>query len=87
MLQVVSLVGASQQTKVLVLGLLTKLVEGKYHLEDDTGNVEVDLTNVQFKNGLFTLNSIVLVEGWYDNNVLHAETIGMPPPEPPSLSR
>ena len=51
-LQVVSLVGTNQQTKVLVLGLLTKLVEGKFHLEDDTGNVEVDLTNAQFKNGV-----------------------------------
>ncbi|KAK8383576.1 hypothetical protein O3P69_015801 [Scylla paramamosain] len=85
--KVVSLVGTSQQIKVLVLGLLTKLVEGKYHLEDDTGNVEVDLTNAHFKDGLFTVNSILLVEGWFDNNVLHAEAIGMPPPEPAKVSR
>ncbi|XP_050694811.1 DNA polymerase epsilon subunit 2-like isoform X3 [Eriocheir sinensis] len=46
------LLGAScRQKKVLVLGLLTSLKEGKYHLEDDTGHIELDLSNASFHSG------------------------------------
>lgn len=82
------LLGAScRQKKVLVLGLLTSLKEGKYHLEDDTGHIELDLSNASFHSGLFTVNCFVLVEGCYEDNVLHAEAVGLPPPELPAVTR
>ena len=51
-LQVVTLLGSNRHLKVLVLGLLTKLVEGQYHLEDDTGNIQMDISSAAFHAGL-----------------------------------
>lgn len=47
----------------MVLGALIQLEQGKYHLEDPTGKVELDLTNAKFHTGLYTEGVIVLVEG------------------------
>lgn len=78
---------SSRQDDVVVLGLLTQLVEGQHHLEDDTGAVTLNLTNSKFHTGLFTQNCFVLVEGWYEDGVLHANAVGLPPPETPNSTR
>ena len=73
--------------KVLVLGMLVQIKEGKYHLEDPTGVVEVSLANSQFQIGLFVENSLVLAEGVFDENIFHATAVGFPPSEPSARSR
>jgi DNA polymerase epsilon subunit 2 len=40
-----------------------KLFQGKYHLEDPSGTVELDLSAATFHTGLFTENCVVLIEG------------------------
>ncbi|KAG0725487.1 DNA polymerase epsilon subunit 2 [Chionoecetes opilio] len=85
--KVVSLLGSNQQMKVLVLGLLTRMVEGKYHIEDDTGHIEVDISKADFHAGMIAMNTFVLVEGWFENNMLQAKAVGMPPPEPATTTR
>ncbi|KAK8728709.1 hypothetical protein OTU49_009106 [Cherax quadricarinatus] len=37
--------------------------------------------------GLFTHNCFILVEGWYEDGMLHASAIGLPPPEASSSTR
>ncbi|XP_005094411.1 DNA polymerase epsilon subunit 2 [Aplysia californica] len=76
------LVGSTAKLKnVLVLGMLAQLKEGKWFLEDPTGNVRLDFTSASFQPGLFTENSFVLAEGWYEDSVFHIEAFGLPPPE------
>lgn len=73
---------------VCVLGMISSLQEGKFHLEDPSGSVELDvLATTEFHTGLFTHNVFVIVEGWYDDHVFHATGIGMPPPEERKQSR
>ena len=67
--------------KTIVLGMLTQLKEGKFHLEDPTGTVELDLSQCVFHTGLFVENSLVLAEGMYDDKVFHVNAVGFPPPE------
>ncbi|KAK3859123.1 hypothetical protein Pcinc_034724 [Petrolisthes cinctipes] len=82
------LLGSSSRVEgVVVLGLLIQLVEGRHHLEDDTGAVPLSLTTTKFHTGLFTHNCFVLVEGWYEDETLHAAAIGLPPPEAPDVTR
>ncbi|KAK8728711.1 hypothetical protein OTU49_009106, partial [Cherax quadricarinatus] len=82
------LLGSSSRLEgVVALGLLTQLIEGQHHLEDDTGAVHLDLTNAKFHPGLFTHNCFILVEGWYEDGMLHASAIGLPPPEASSSTR
>lgn len=73
--------------KVIVLGMLTQLKEGKYHLEDPTGCVEIDILSCVFHAGLFVENCLVLAEGMYEDKVFHIEAIGFPPLESASESR
>ncbi|XP_064467493.1 DNA polymerase epsilon subunit 2-like [Ornithodoros turicata] len=72
---------AGGDKKVVVLGMITQLTEGKYHLEDTSGSVEIDLSKASFTGGLFTENCFVLAEGQYDDGVFHVQTIGLPPAE------
>lgn len=82
------LLGSSSKiSDVVVLGMLTQMVEGKYHLEDATGSVELDLSETKFNNGLFTENCFVLAEGYYDDKVLHVNVIGLPPAESAEATR
>ena len=67
--------------KIIVLGMLTQIKEGKFHLEDPTGYVELDLSNAVFHMGLFVENSIVLAEGNYKEKIFHISAVGFPPPE------
>lgn len=65
-----------------VLGMLSSLQENKYHLEDPTGAIELDIgAHTSIHHGLFIENVFVLVEGWYADRVFHATGLGMPPPE------
>ncbi len=73
--------------KVIVLGMLTQLKEGKFHLEDPTGTVELDISDCVFHTGLFVENSLVLAEGMYEDKVFHVSAIGFPPPELASETR
>jgi DNA polymerase epsilon subunit 2 len=73
--------------KVLVLGMVVQLKEGKYHLEDTTGTVEIDLTETQFQTGLFVENCLVLAEGVYNDGIFSVLAMGFPPPEPSDRSR
>lgn len=73
--------------KIIVLGMLTQLKEGKYHLEDPTGCIELDISNCVFHMGLFVENCLVLAEGIYEDKVFHIEAIGFPPLELASESR
>lgn len=67
--------------KIIVLGMLSQIKEGKYHLEDPTGCVELNLSNAVFHMGLFVENSIVLAEGIYEDKIFHLSAVGFPPPE------
>lgn len=73
--------------KVIVLGMLIQLREGKFYLEDLTGKVELNLNGCVFHTGLFVENSFVLAEGVYKDEVFHVEAIGFPPIESHSVSR
>ncbi|KAJ3143556.1 DNA-directed DNA polymerase epsilon, subunit B [Geranomyces variabilis] len=76
----------------LLFGMLTQIVEGKYHLEDPDALIELELPADPTKNiargtGLFTLNCLVLVEGVYtDDRTFRVRTLGMPLPEPRAKS-
>ena len=73
--------------KIIVLGMLSQLKEGTFHLEDPTGAVELDLSQCTFHMGLFVESSLVLAEGLYEDKVFHVEAIGFPPPESATDSR
>ncbi|KAI8816342.1 DNA polymerase alpha/epsilon subunit B-domain-containing protein [Fimicolochytrium jonesii] len=72
----------------LLFGMLTQVVEGKYHLEDPDALIELEINQKIAKGtGLFTLNCFVLVEGWYtEDRTFRVKTLGMPLPEPRTKS-
>ncbi|KND04980.1 DNA polymerase epsilon noncatalytic subunit [Spizellomyces punctatus DAOM BR117] len=67
----------------LLLGMLTTIEEGKYHLEDPDGLIEIHLNGKIDKGvGLFCLNCFVLAEGLYtEDRIFKVRTLGMPLPE------
>nr|CAB3265005.1 DNA polymerase epsilon subunit 2 [Phallusia mammillata] len=82
------LLGCTAKLKeIIVLGMITQLKERKYFLEDLTGAVELDLTEAKFHTGLFTENSFVLAEGWYEDEVFHVTAFGFPPLEAAKTTR
>ncbi|KAI9104668.1 DNA polymerase alpha/epsilon subunit B-domain-containing protein [Phlyctochytrium arcticum] len=70
----------------LLFGMLTVIEEGKWHLEDTDGVIELDLRGKIDKGmGLFCQNCFVLIEGLYtEDRILRVRTVGMPVPEPRS---
>lgn len=82
-----TLLASSNVNEVVVLGLLSQLKENKYHIEDPTGAVPIDLTGVQFHSGFFCEGCFVLVEGNFNDGVLKASGMGFPPIEEASSSR
>lgn len=78
---------STSMSDAVVLGMLTQLKEGKFYLEDPTGAVQLDLSNASYHVGLHTDNSIVLVEGNYEDRVLYVNGIGQPPAEISKTSR
>lgn len=81
------LLSTSKMNQVIVLGLLTQLSEGKFYLEDPTGAVPIDLSEVAYSSGLFCEGSIVLGCGDYRDGTLYLYEIGCPLAEPGSSSR
>ncbi|XP_053620479.1 DNA polymerase epsilon subunit 2 [Plodia interpunctella] len=77
----VLLSSSSKIDEVIVMGLLTQLTEGKFYLEDPTGSVVLDMTQTRYHSGLFTENSFVLAEGYYEDKVLYVMGLVLPPSE------
>ncbi|CAO1620088.1 unnamed protein product [Parajaminaea phylloscopi] len=78
--------------RFLLFGLLTSTPDGRWCLEDEDGRVELDMSDTVPGEGIFTLGSLVLVEGRYsdeggDNQKLYVHAIGHPPSEPRSRAR
>lgn len=78
--------------RFLLFGLLTSTPDGRWCLEDEDGRVELDMTNAIPGEGIFTLGSLVLVEGRYsdegdDGQRLYVHAIGHPPSEPRAKAR
>lgn len=46
-----------------VLGMLTQLQEGRWYLEDEKANIQVDLSNASITAGLFTEGVVVVARG------------------------
>lgn len=86
-----SLIGRSGPRNLL--GMIVQVEEGRYYLEDLTGQIPLDLRDAQvLSDGLIGENSIVLVEGeMRDTDLgggqqtsllcLHVDKVGSPPPE------
>ncbi|XP_065652435.1 DNA polymerase epsilon subunit 2 isoform X3 [Hydra vulgaris] len=72
---------------IIVFGMLTRLKEDKYFLEDPSGVVELDLSKTVFHTGLYTENCFVLAEGSYDDQVFHVSALGFPPLEKAATTR
>ncbi|KAI4469123.1 dna polymerase epsilon subunit b [Holotrichia oblita] len=67
--------------RILILGSLLQVTEGKYYLEDPTGMVQLDLTHAKYHGGFFTENCFVLVNGYYEDKILRVSTMVLPPGE------
>jgi len=81
------LASSSKLGELIVLGMLTQLKHGKFFLEDPTGFVEVDLSQTIYHSGIFTENSFILAEGWYEDKVFHISAAGFPPAEASQATR
>lgn len=74
-----SLLG-STGTKFL-FGMLTQPEEGAWFLEDLSSIIKLDLSQAQTLHVLYTLGSIVIVEGELVNGVFRVDFMGFPPAE------
>lgn len=81
------LMSSTKIREVVVLGLLTQLKDGKIHLEDPSGFVELDLRDAKMHTGVFCEGCYVLAQGKYKEGVLHVSSLGFPPPESADASR
>eukprot|EP00833_Pecoramyces_ruminatium_P016690 jgi/Orpsp1_1/1190722/evm.model.d7180000080758.1 len=55
----------------LLFGMLTKMQDGKYHLEDPDAHIELEFTdNMQISTGLFTEDCFVLAYGEYTDDLV-----------------
>jgi DNA polymerase epsilon subunit 2 len=64
-----------------LLGMLSELEEGSYSIEDLNAHIELDLSECKYHAGLFTLGSIILVEGEIVDDRFRVSTMAFPPPE------
>ncbi|KAJ5076958.1 DNA polymerase epsilon subunit be [Anaeramoeba ignava] len=74
-----ALLGLRNQT--IVCGMIYKLEDGGFYLEDKTGTIKLNLENTNITTGVFTETCIVLVEGYCEGDAFIAETLGFPPCE------
>ena len=66
----------------VVLGLLTEMEEGRFHLEDAHSAIPLDLSQAETHKGLFTRNSVVVMEGEVQpSGAFLVSTVGLPPHE------
>lgn len=82
-----TLLASSNVKEVVVLGILAQLKENKFHIEDPTGAIQLDLTAVQFHSGFFCEGCFVLIEGSFADGILKASGMGFPPFEEAASSR
>lgn len=73
--------------RTLILGALCQISEGKWFLEDITGIVELNLIHAKFHSGFFNENCLVLVNGYYEDRILHVSSMVLPPGEDYKSSR
>lgn len=81
------LMSSTRIREVVVLGLLTQLKDGKIHLEDPTGFVELNMKDAKMHTGVFCEGCYVLAQGKYKEQVLHVTSLGFPPAESAESSR
>lgn len=62
--------------------MLSQLTENEWYLEDVTGSVKLDLSDVEVTSGLFTETSIVLAHGCMVGDKFRARYLSHPPAEP-----
>ncbi|XP_047150132.1 DNA polymerase epsilon subunit B [Vigna umbellata] len=75
-----SLVG--QTGRKWVMGVISQLEDGHYYLEDLTAAVKINLSNAKITTGLFSENTIVVVEGeMLVEGIFQVLTCGFPPLE------
>jgi len=72
-----------EEGKKCIFGILCEIEEGKIHLEDTHGFVEVDISDVELDRdtGFFTYNSFVLAEGQMVEGTFKADVLAFPPYE------
>lgn len=76
-----AMLGCTGQTRFL-LGCISQLQDGAFHLEDMTGSLQLDLSDCQTSSGLYTENCIVIAEGALDHRgIFRTSALGMPPIE------
>ncbi|CAG9861657.1 unnamed protein product [Phyllotreta striolata] len=73
--------------KTLILGSLYQISEGKWCLEDPSGIIELNLIHAKFNSGFFNESCLVLVNGYYEDKILHVSSIVLPPGEDYKNSR
>ena len=71
----------------MILGLLVQKIDGNYAVEDDTGTLDIDISEAIFSDGLFTEHSFVFLEGCYEDKVFYVSKFGLPLPESSKKSR
>lgn len=81
------LMSSTRIREVVVLGLLTQLKDGKIHLEDPSGYVELNMKDAKMHTGVFCEGCYVLAQGKYKEQVLHVTSLGFPPAESAESSR
>lgn len=64
-----------------VIGIITQKEDGMYYLEDTTICVKVSFGEIEYvePDAFFTENSVLLVEGKYQNGMFYLLTIMQPP--------
>ena len=77
-----SLVGNCYGTKY-VMGCLSQIEDGIFHLEDSTGSVRIDLTSASTTSGLFCENCVVVAEGEVrkSDGIFEVRALAHPPVE------
>jgi DNA polymerase epsilon subunit 2 len=65
-----------------VMGVILQVEDGRFHLEDLSAVVPVDISEAKITAGFFTENSVVLAEGEFQvDGVFKVYTMGFPPLE------
>ncbi len=65
----------------IVLGILTQFEQGRWYLEDEDAQMPLELSRAQSNGGFLAENSVVILEGFYDDGVFAVDTILFPPAE------
>ncbi|CDW52250.1 DNA polymerase epsilon subunit 2 [Trichuris trichiura] len=65
----------------VVVGVISQMKQDKFYLEDLSGHIEVDLSEATFQPGIYVEDSVVMVEGFCHDMILHVTAIGFPPIE------